>query len=277
MPDGQHSQPVELVNLTGHPIRLYHADGQGETVLAPGPGLALVAEPVTDARVVSVGGNPIRQLNLLRSDDVIGLPPPTPGRLHLVPRLTALAARHRSDLVFPHDQHRDHNGTVTGAQALGSFTPDPGATISHGPPRLTFWRRKLANWTDVPAITRRTGIWFTFATALLGAALGTIPAAFAADPCDPGFWPLILAGTLIFLAGGAALRRGYELWKHREQVLTERGSAYVIDEIAASWTHEEDANKVLNRKELPDVVLVRKVSGFIPEQSHRYLILHSLI
>ena len=30
--------------------------------------------------------------------------------------------------------------------------------------------------------------------------------------------------------------------------------------VAASWTHEEDASKIINRKDLPDVVLVRKVS-----------------
>ena len=37
------------------------------------------------------------------------------------------------------------------------------------------------------------------------------------------------------------------------------------DLVAASWTHEEDANKVLNRKDLPDVVLVRKVSTGRPD------------
>lgn len=32
------------------------------------------------------------------------------------------------------------------------------------------------------------------------------------------------------------------------------------DLVAASWTHEEEASRMLTRKDLPDVILVRKVS-----------------
>jgi hypothetical protein len=138
-------QPVQLVNLTERDVAVdllavddsdaRATSGSPSTatgnssrrrgacpstaVLPPDGGLARVVEPQLGVAVIVTTAGRVREVRLRRSEDVAGLPPPRDGVLYLVPRLTAAAARQRSDLVFPFEQIRGPDGRVTGASALG--------------------------------------------------------------------------------------------------------------------------------------------------------------
>ena len=98
--------------------------------------------------------------------------------------------------------------------------------------------------TACPRPLRRpwlTGVLFAGATALLSGALGTLPGALDA-PADPhGIWALwTIRLTVVFGALGLVLLfMAAWRWHVRETLLEEHGTAYVINERAALWRHEE--------------------------------------
>lgn len=127
--------PVErLVNLTGHAISV-----ESLTASPPGDGGAPVPSAVTiapDGRLVRVPdeqsrlgdgwvnspGGLVRETRLRRRPGAVtGLPAAEPSVRYLVSRITALAVRDRTDLVFPFAEVRDEQGRVTGAEGLASF------------------------------------------------------------------------------------------------------------------------------------------------------------
>lgn len=241
-------EPVTIVNLTGHAIRLAGAAGGTPVVLpASDRPRALVAEPSAGEIVLPGSHGALREVRLWRSQTVVGLPAPAPGIRYVVPRLTALAAADRDDLLFPHEEHRTPDGVVDGAGALGRFMPTqvPIRDV-HTPPRTlrllarTFGRQlQDTGWKDVPAITRWTGVTFAVATALLGGAIGTAPAVIGADPEDNGFLATLASGVVLLVIGLWALHGGVQLWRLRQEVLTRRGTAYIVEEVAEDWAYEE--------------------------------------
>ena len=136
---------VRLVNLTAHDVVLEATEvpQSGQPVdppptvrqrLEPVGSLALVVEPVRGRASVMTEVGIVRLVTLRRSEEVEGLPAPAAGVLYLVPRLTALAALGRDDLVFPHLDMRDERGVIQAAGALGGSTT--GVTSGGGG-----WRR----------------------------------------------------------------------------------------------------------------------------------------
>jgi hypothetical protein len=238
------TDPVALTNLTGHEIQVDDVDpARAPVVLPAAGGRAIVEEPPDGEGVLATSsGAAVREVRLWRSQTVRGLPPSTPGTRFVVPRLTALAAADRDDLVFPHEEHRVA-GVVTGAGALGRFNPPlvPVRAAYRPPGTLRLLVRLFGRglhaegWSDVPSITRWTGVTFSVATALVGGALGTAPSV-AQAPGAVRYWVLLLLSGLV---GLFALRAGVQLLRHREEVLTRRGTAYVIEEIAEAWTYED--------------------------------------
>jgi hypothetical protein len=88
-----------------------------------------------------------------------------------------------------------------------------------------------------------TVVLFASATALLSGFLALIPG--AADNALHHGWggggQVVTSWTsLVFLAAGIALLlTGARRWRLRGQILGYRGTAYVIDEVAVPWQHEE--------------------------------------
>src|ERR1700691_2444601 len=125
-----------LVNLTPHDIVLYAAAppaAGGDLDLAE-PATVRLAAQGSVARVddeasrlgqgwLNVGAGLIALTRLRRSGKLTGLPPPVAGTRLVVSRVTALAARHRSDLVFPFGEVRDPAGQITGVRGLAAFRP----------------------------------------------------------------------------------------------------------------------------------------------------------
>lgn len=115
---------VSLVNATPHDVALIRND---QVVVLPASGLfARVARVRCGATALSGRTSneervEVELVSQRSTDDVTGLPAPSPGVVYVVPQLTALAARHRSDLVFPHDEVRDAEGRLLGVRALGRF------------------------------------------------------------------------------------------------------------------------------------------------------------
>ncbi len=124
-----------LVNLTGHDVMLVarprrEGDGVGESSLACIPPDGRFARVDDEAarlreRLLDTDSGVVRLTWLRRSGRLAGLPRPRAGTRYLVPRVTALAARDRKDLVFPFGEIRDEHGRVTGARGLASFRPRP--------------------------------------------------------------------------------------------------------------------------------------------------------
>lgn len=124
-----------LINLTPHPIRIYHpnvpdriqVDGEHEPLctIEPSGRIARVStDELSSGAVAQHSGLPI-PLQYVDYGSVYGLPPfdgsadgETPRTYHLVSTIVALAARGRSDLVAPYREVRDLNGTVIGCRAL---------------------------------------------------------------------------------------------------------------------------------------------------------------
>lgn len=124
------SAPVaeRLVNLTPHPLRLMVDDA---TVLEKDAGPpARVREVRSEARKVAGQFGIFPLMNVGYEDEITGLPAPEAGVLFVVSRLTAQAAPHRDDLVFPLDEVRNDKGDVVGCRALGRFRrPEAAARI----------------------------------------------------------------------------------------------------------------------------------------------------
>lgn len=126
---------MTIVNLTPHPIRIYHpnvpdridVDGEHEPLctIEPSGRLArLGMDELSLHAVVQHSGLPI-PLECVDYGDLTGLPDwdgsadgETPRTFLLVPLVVALAARGRLDLLVPYREVRNPTGTVIGCRAL---------------------------------------------------------------------------------------------------------------------------------------------------------------
>src|ERR1035441_2405530 len=186
--------PAErLINLTEHNVMLVSQPQQA----AEGPADALLVRVSPDGRFARVDDDAARlQEHLLNTDSgvvrltrlrrlgrLVDLPPPQPRTRYVVSRVTALAARGRSDLAFPFGEIRDGDGRVVGARGLASFRS-----------RSAIWRR-FGERRD-SALERRgrplSRQWLT------GVLFATAPAA----PCP------LLRGARGLGAGGTSPRGG---------------------------------------------------------------------
>jgi hypothetical protein len=238
-----------LVNLTVDNVALvtqpppFYLAGQTDAAavmrVPPDGGVARVddAEARLGEHLLNTGSELVSLTRLRRDGRLADLPGPKPGTRYVVSRLTALAARGRADLAFPFGEIRDGDGRITGARGLGFYSPS-------GPLR----ERLREQWTAArerralrPAGRSWIGVLFAVATALLSGALGTLPGALDATPGRHGIWALwTMRLTVAFgVLGLMALAVAAWWWHIQETVLEEHGTAYVIDERAALWRHEE--------------------------------------
>ena len=274
---GELSAPVRLLNLTEHEIVL---DAQQHSARTAGPGgltplSALHIPPagqfarVDDTRArlnetwLSTATEQIRLTRLRRSRRLIDLPKPEPGTTYVVSRLTAHAARHRTDLVFPLTEVRDARGRVVGAEGLGIYRRFSAPTEWFRSSRAQAgerWSRRSSSRQWLTGV-RLTGVLFAVGTALLGGATGLFPVML--DDAIANGWAA--AGqvwtdwlTLVFLTAGAAiLVVAAGRWLTHMRKLAERGTAYIIEEQAIHWLHEEKAALLATiREEFPTMLRV---------------------
>lgn len=246
--------PVErLVNLTSHAVTVESlATGESAQGSAPVPATATFVPDGRVARVLDESSEPgggwvntpaglLRETRLQRRGaPVVGLPPAVPGVRYLVSRITAQAARHRRDLVFPFGERRGSQGQITRVSGLGAFAPDRAVRD-----RYHDWRREARERRARRPLAAewRTGLLFAVATALLSAWLGLVPG--NVDNALKNGWGgggqvwttwlsvvFLLLGVVTFVL---AARR----WSRGQKVRAERGTAYVIEEQAIAWRHEE--------------------------------------
>ncbi len=92
-------QTAKLVNLTGHPVRIYGGSGRVTTIPASGVFIRVEEEPRVALRIR--GGGDLISIVESTFGDVHGLPEQVPGVLYIVSRLVASMAPDRQDLVFP--------------------------------------------------------------------------------------------------------------------------------------------------------------------------------
>jgi len=252
-PDDPVPPPVEqLVNLTSHAITVESLVAGTAEGSAPAPAVSVLSPDGRVARVpddrlviddgwMNTPGGLLRETRLRREPvSVTDLPPAVPGRRYLVSRITAQAARDREDLVFPFGEQRDGQGRITRVSGLAAFAPE--RPVSD---RVQAWRRAAAERRAHQPLAAewRTGLLFALATALLSAWLGLIPGNI--DNALKNGWGgggqrWTTWASLVFLAVGVttfvlAARR----WSHGQKVRAERGTAYVIEELAIAWRHEE--------------------------------------
>ena len=249
--------PVEqLVNLTEHEIALKTLDpaGADDEQASAMPSAVRLPPEGRFARVedhqaalsqerLNTGVALVSLTRLRRSGKLADLPPPRPGARYVVSRITASAASRRGDLVFPFGEIRDSAGRVTAARGLASFRPAWALAE-----RFRDWRVAASDRRTRKPLGRQwlTGVMFVVATALLSGALSLLPG--AADNArqhgwDGGgqFWASWL--TVGFGAAGlVVLSVAAWRWYRRGQILDERGTAYVIEEQAIAWRHEEKAS-----------------------------------
>ena len=243
--------PAErLVNLTVHNAVLatqpppFYLAGQADATpfmcLPPDGGIARVddAEARLGEHLLNTGSGLVSLTRLRRDGRLMDLPNPESGTRYVVSRLTALAARSRTDLVFPFDETRDGDGRITGARGLGSFSPSGMLRERLREQRAAARERHAGHPLRRPWLT---GVLFAGATALLSGALGTLPGALDATPGPHGIWALwTMRLTAVFGALGLVLLfTAAWRWHVQETVRGEHGTAYVIDERAALWRHEE--------------------------------------
>jgi hypothetical protein len=251
---------MRLVNFTDHRVSVNafdpsKADHPGADLgESPTPSRVVIAVDGRSARVddkavglgegwLNTGQGLVHVTPLRRSTRVRGLPPSQPGTRYLVSRLTAEAARDRGDLVFPFGEIRDGDGQITGVRGLASYRPRRavrGRWQDHREAHLDRRSRKPLNKQYM------TGVMFVTATALLSGALGLLPGVIdnaRRHGWGGGgqFWTTWL--TIAFGAGGCLLLFWAALrWRMRSVVLAARGTAYVIEEQAITWRHEEKAS-----------------------------------
>jgi hypothetical protein len=241
--------PAEsLVNLTEHDVVLASrqvrdgADGPSFVCILPDGRYARVDDGAARPRdyLLDTESGVVGLTRLGRSGRLVDLPPPRPRTRYVVSRVTALAARDRADLVFPFGEIRDAAGRVAGARGLASFRPRPAV-----------WRR-LAERRAAARERRRgrplsrqwlTGVLFAAATALLSATLSLVPGVL--DSARASGWGAAWATWTLRLTAGFAVAGLVVLvvaarrWHDRGVMLEERGTAYVIEEEAITWWHEE--------------------------------------
>jgi hypothetical protein len=242
-----------LVNLTPHEAVLHASEppGDGEYYDHAWPGMIRVppagrlarvddGAASLDTRWLDAGAGLVAVTRLRRSDRVMDLPAPERGTRYLVSRLTALAARNRDDLVFPFGEERDAAGFVTSVSGLAAFRRG-WAPRQRWRDWRTAARARLARQPLGPEWL--TGLLFAVATALLSGFLALFPGAidnglahgWAANGQAATSW----ASLGFALCGLIALGAGVLRWRRRGLILAERGTAYVIDEVAVPWQHEE--------------------------------------
>jgi hypothetical protein len=245
--------PVCLVNLTEHEIALeseQQAPGDQGHGLAP-PSVLRVSPAGQFARVdddqarlsegwLLAAGGRVRLARLRRSRRLMDLPPAVPGTRYVVSRLTAHAARHRGDLVFPLAQVRDGRGQIIGAGGLGTYRRSMAVAE-----RYRDWRAAAAERRSRRSLPSDwvTAVLFAAGTALLSGGLGLVPGVL--DNASANGWAGGHEGwtswltVAFFVAGAVALGAAARRWLTRQRMLGERGTAYVIDEQADWWLHEE--------------------------------------
>lgn len=242
-----------LVNLTPHAVTVESLSAAGAADgSAPVPATATFAPDGPVARVPdeqSVAGDGwlrtpdglLKETRLRRrAAGVTGLPPSVRDVRYLVSRITAQAARDRTDLVFPFGDQRDDQDRIVRVRGLAAFAPDE--TVAgwyRGRRRAAAERRAhrplAAEW--------RTGLLFAVATALLSAWLGLIPGNVD-NALKNGWggggqgWTAWLSVSFLIL-GALALGLAARRWSHGQKIRAERGTAYVIEEQAIAWRHEE--------------------------------------
>jgi hypothetical protein len=247
--------PVEqLVNLTGHIVAaesLMASPGGDDSApvpstvaFAPDGQLARVADDrmlLSDGWWLNTADGLLKLTRLRRrAGPVTGLPAARPSVRYLVSRITALAVRDRPDLVFPFGELRDGQGRVTAVAGLAAF---PSGTAVRE--RYRDWQARIAERRARRPLTGewRTGLLFALATAMLSGWLGLLPGTID-NAVKNGWarngqaWTSWL--TVVFLVLGVitfiwAARRWYS-W---QRVRAGRGTAYVIEEEAIAWRHEE--------------------------------------
>jgi hypothetical protein len=239
-----------LVNLTEHDVRLIARPRNGDDGMAEPP-LACIAAEGRFARVddeaarlrenlLDTECGVVRLTWLRRSARLADLPGPRAGTRFVVSRVTALAARDRSDLVFPFEEIRDEHGRVTGTRRLASFRPRPAVWRLPGAWRAAARERRRDRPPDRQTLT---GVLFAVATALLSGALSLLPSAL--DQAKSSGWGAAWASwtlrlTVVFtVCGLAALAGAAWRWHRRGVMLEARGTSYVIEEQAVTWRHEE--------------------------------------
>jgi hypothetical protein len=157
-----------------------------------------------------------------------------------VSRVTALAARDRADLVFPFAELRDGQGRMTGVRGLAAFPPDRGVRVWY-----RAWRKRTREDRSRRPLAGewRTGLLFALATALLSAWLGLLP-----GNIDNGVkngwagggqaWTSWLSVAFLVL-GAVTFALAARRWYTGQKVRADRGTAYVLEEQAIAWRHEE--------------------------------------
>jgi hypothetical protein len=236
MPHSSRPARTRIVNLMPHVAVLDVHDATGSPVRAvripPEGQAARVGDPVVGQATLDTDDGLVSEARLRRNRTVSNLPEPQASVVYLVSRLTALAARHRRDLVFPFDEYRN-GGSVAGAHAVARFQPWWAVSPADVSRRV---RSQVRGWTGrLVAPYWLITVAFALSTALAGAALGVVPSLL-----EHGWrrW----SGTALILLGGLAVLLGVVgvmLWRRRNRLLDERGTAYVIDEVADVWTYEE--------------------------------------
>jgi hypothetical protein len=177
-----------LVNLTEHAIVLpswVPSDTDDEADAAAEPSTLYLPPDGRLARVddrearlgegsLSTAAGLVRLTRMRRSSRLVDLPAPVRGTRFVVSRLTALAARNRTDLVFPFSEIRDSNGQIVGVRGLASFRRSLAVAQRYRDQRAATGdrrarRREPRQWL--------TAVMFAAATALLSGALGLLPGA----------------------------------------------------------------------------------------------------
>lgn len=243
---------VRLVNLTPHEIVLQVSEVPESAASDDGadPGAIRLAPEGRFARVddgdgqlgtawLNIGSGFVSLKRLRRTNRTADLPAPETGTRFVVSRLTALAARNRHDLVFPADEIRDKAGRITGARGLGAFRPSWSIPQSYRD-----WRVSAAARRRQDPLKREwlTGVTFAAGTAVASGALALLPPAldnWAKNGWAAGQGWESWTGVACLVVGIALISWGALRWRRRNQLLRRMGTAYVIEEMAAPWQHEE--------------------------------------
>lgn len=225
---------MRVENLTAHSV-VVDCGRAGSVTIPPAGRMARVAEPAASETDVLTDRGTVREVVIRRSRSVSGLPPPRDGVVYLVPRLTALAACRRRDLVFPLGERRDEHGAVVSAQAIGRYAPR--RSLRSWPIRA--WRGLARGWNSAVSRDWLIGAGFAVATAVLGAALGVLPDLAAEGWTDPTTlgrrWALAVLGGVGVLVLGTSVFA----WRRRNALQRRRGTAYIVKEEGGDWTRDE--------------------------------------
>lgn len=111
---------MPLVNLTPHPLRFFANGSEVATIPPSGQTARIATSAAPDGDgTVAVDGVTIPVAGV-GYGELAGLPEPQDDVYYVVPLLTALAApADRDDLLVPHEQVRNEEGTVIGCASLG--------------------------------------------------------------------------------------------------------------------------------------------------------------